>query len=85
MAQSAADVFWQPGDQGAHPDRTDRVAQGAIYKPEFFEHISSTIAALDKELFALSQDIHGEPSEYHSKPYYRLTGSMVMRTQIIPS
>ncbi len=60
MAQNAADLFWQPGDKGAYPDRADHIEQGGIYKPEYLEYISSTIATLDKELFELSQDIHGK-------------------------
>ncbi|KAI0718570.1 aminoacylase 1-like protein 2 [Cerioporus squamosus] len=61
MAQNAADIFWQPGDKAAYPDRADAVEQGHIYKPEYFEYISDVIAALDKELFDLSHDIHDHP------------------------
>ena len=51
---------WKPGDTGKHPDRADEVSEGPIYRPEFFDHVQTTLKALDQELFSLSLDIHGE-------------------------
>lgn len=52
---------WRPGQTGEHPDRADGLTDGDIYRPEFFEHVQSTLKALDEDLFNLNQDIHGRP------------------------
>ena len=54
-----AQTNWKPGDNGTHPDRADKLVDGLVYRPDFFEHVKSIIAALDRELNALSLDIHG--------------------------
>lgn len=59
MSSNISDVLWKPGAQGAHANRANKLDEGTIYQPEFFEHIASTIAALDEDLHKLSKDIHG--------------------------
>ncbi|KAI0753276.1 aminoacylase 1-like protein 2 [Daedaleopsis nitida] len=54
-------TLWRPGDQGTYPDHADKLSEGTIYKPEYFEHIASTMATLGKDLYELSIDIHDHP------------------------
>ena len=54
-----ASTFWRPDDQGAHTDRADALDEGTIYRPEFFEHVTATLKALNDDLFELNKDIHG--------------------------
>ncbi|PIL29213.1 hypothetical protein GSI_09262 [Ganoderma sinense ZZ0214-1] len=65
-----ASTFWRPEDQGTHADRADVLNEGTIYRPEFFEHVTATLKALNDDLFELSKDIHDHPEtkfeEHHA-------------------
>ena len=63
---------WKPGDTGKYLDRADELLEGDVYRPEFFDHVQSTLKALDQELFALSRDIHGEHSNLRRDNCLRL-------------
>ncbi|KAI0767284.1 hypothetical protein C8Q74DRAFT_1279382 [Fomes fomentarius] len=70
MLSDKVDNVIEPGDQGSYSRRAEKLDEGTIYKPEFFEHITSTITALDEDLHELSKDIHDHPElmfeEYHA-------------------
>ncbi|KAJ8489872.1 hypothetical protein ONZ51_g2665 [Trametes cubensis] len=62
-------AFWQPG-QNVSSDIRKNSQDDALYRQEFLETIRSSIAALDGDLSALSQDIHDHPEtkfeEHHA-------------------
>ena len=60
MSTSPASTFWLPDDQGVYADHADKLNEGTIYRPEFLDHVTATLAAMDEGLWALSHDIHGE-------------------------
>ncbi|KAM5531379.1 hypothetical protein V8D89_014972 [Ganoderma adspersum] len=63
-------TFWRPEDQGTHADHADALDEGTIYRPEFFEHVTATLKALNDDLFELNKDIHDHPEtkfeEHHA-------------------
>ncbi|KAH9885255.1 hypothetical protein C8Q73DRAFT_660097 [Cubamyces lactineus] len=62
-------TFWQPG-QGLSSDIQKPGPQdGALYRPEFLETIKDSIAALDADLSALSQDMHKHPETKFEEHY----------------
>ncbi|KAI0768205.1 aminoacylase 1-like protein 2 [Trametes elegans] len=61
--------FWQPGDDGLNAEAVER-GSGEVYRPEFLASVKAALAALNDDLFALSQDIHDHPEtrfeEHHA-------------------
>ncbi|KAI1788274.1 aminoacylase 1-like protein 2, partial [Ganoderma leucocontextum] len=70
MTQGASMAFWRPEDQGSDADRVDVLDDGTIYRPEFFEHVTATLKALNDHLFELNKVIHDHPEtkfeEHHA-------------------